>query len=618
MRGVAGTFCILFLMGAFSLLLMEGAAEYQDTRSLHVVLDEEIPVKKAALPQTSLITDQDGAVVSEIFSGENRINLTFDEIPATVLEALVAVEDQAFFDHQGFDIQGMTRALLVNLESRSVEQGGSTVTQQLARNVYLTHEQTYERKLTELLYAYQLERHLSKEEILELYVNVLYFHNGVYGIEAASRFYFNKPAEKLSLAEAAFLVAIPNRPEYYNPLLHKENTEKRKEWVLKKMKDEELITYEQFDQAKEEAIVLNVSSRIDDHPDYVTYVHHEFKELVGISHGFKHSLRQAVSDEKREEIHKRWNEKTDELLAGGITIHTALDPAKQVHVVNKVNAILGPGELQGSAVMIDNLTGEIVALSGGKSYRKFDFNRAYQAYNQPGSAMKPLLSFVPYLEYTGLGPSSIVDAGPYEKNGYSPNNFGGAVYGKVPLEKALASSYNTAAVRMLDQTGIEQAFSYIEQFDFSRLSAKDRVLSSALGTMEVSLLELTGAYTPFANDGHYVQPRAIRNVTDQNGHVLYEWEQKSEQVWSEETNDKMRRMLQAVIQEGTGTAAQLPGNGYAGGKTGTTSSFHDLWFVGLNDRYTTGVWLGKDAPGPIIEASNGSYHTRLWKSIMDK
>ncbi|WP_026688833.1 transglycosylase domain-containing protein [Alteribacter aurantiacus] len=617
MRGVAGTFWVLFFMGAFSFFLIEGITEYQKANSFHHVLDERMPIKKTSLSETSFIKGADDAVISELYAGDYRVNLTYDQIPRHVIEALVAVEDQSFYDHQGFDVQGIVRALLVNLESQSVAQGGSTVTQQLARNIYLSHEQTYERKLVELLHAYQLERHLTKEEILELYVNVLYFHNGIYGIEAASLFYFGKHAHELSLAECTFLIAIPNRPELYNPLLHKENTHTRQDWVLKQMKNEGFISDSDYDEAKEEEVLLNVKNKIDLFPDYVTYVHHEFHELIGHHHGYDAKVKQAISDDKRQSIRERWEEKVNELLSSGIRIHTALDESKQHHLVKEINHTLKGANLQGSAVMIDHDSHQIVALAGGLDYQKFDFNRVYQAYNQPGSAIKPFLSFAPYMEYTGVGPSTVIDASPFEHNGYAPGNFGGATYGWVPLDKSFARSYNTAAVRMLHQIGVEKGFEYLEPFEFSRVTNDHRVLSAALGTMEVSLLELTGAYTTFGNDGHFTRPRAITHVTDRNSNTIYEWDDRTESVWTKETNDYMRQLLQKVVDDGTGRAARLPGNRYAGGKTGTTTSFHDLWFVGLDDSYTTGIWLGQDTPSPIPHASERNLHTSLWKKLME-
>nr|WP_157911785.1 penicillin-binding transpeptidase domain-containing protein [Alteribacter populi] len=297
------------------------------------------------------------------------------------------------------------------------------------------------------------------------------------------------------------------------------------------MKEADFITEEAYSTALEEEITLSITEKIDHHPNYVTYVHDELKDLIGKQDGFKDKLQQAVSDETQESIQEQWNEQVDDVLAGGVTIHTALDSAKQRHVTEQVDAFLGDGELQAGVTMIDHREHEIIALSGCKQYQKFNFNRAYQAYNQPGSAIKPLLSFVPYLEFTGVSELSTIDASPFERSGFSPANFGGGVYGRVPIETAFKHSYNTAAVRMLDQIGIEKAFRYLEPFSFSRVSSQDYILPSALGTMDMSVLELTDAYTTFANDGQFKRARVIRSVKDRNGSVLYEWDDGSAEVW---------------------------------------------------------------------------------------
>ncbi|SDZ19384.1 penicillin-binding protein 1A [Evansella caseinilytica] len=619
MRSFIGNLCILAFIFTFILLFLEAGEELQQTRTLQEVLDEAIEPKNISLAENSMILDANGKRIYDIYSDENRIYLEYDDIPKKVIDALVAAEDQSFFTHKGFDMSGIARAFLINMNSGSIQQGGSTITQQLIRNLYLTHEKTYERKVAELIYAYQFEQKLSKEKIIELYVNAIYFHNGVYGIEAASQYYFSKPAAELSIAEAAFLCAVPNNPQLYDPLKKLEQTNKRKEWILSKMLETNKITEAQYEDANAEAIILSIYEKADDYPDYITYVFHELEQLVGAKEGYTKQLKNASTAEEKAELKAKLEERVQALLKQGIIIETALDPAVQQQSVQSVNYYLNNTQLQGASVIIDHAANEIVALTGGKAYQKFDFNRAYQAYRQPGSSIKPLLVFAPYIEETYSAERTIIDASPFSKNGYAPKNYGGAVYGKVRMEEAFKHSYNTAAVRLLDKVGTDTAFSYFDAFDFQKIVADDHVLPAALGglTNGVSVLEMTQAYSVFANNGNYYSPKAIRQVLTKDGTVLYSWNKKEKQLWSAETNAEMRKMLHRVVTEGTGRQAYFSTSGYIGGKTGTTNAYNDLWFVGLTDHYTAGVWIGIDEP-QAISTSYQQLHLHIWRNMMNQ
>lgn len=619
MRGLFGSFFVLLFISCFTVLFLFTAQEVEHAQSFHSFLDEEIDIHNIDLKENSVIYDRHGDVISDIYNGENRIHLTFDEIPQVVIDALLAAEDQSFYEHQGFDVQGMARALLVNLSNQSIEQGGSTVTQQLVRNIFLSHDQTYERKLTELIYAYQLERHFTKEEIIELYVNAIYFQNGAYGIEAAAKLYFNKRASELTLSETAFLCAIPNRPHLFDPFVNIEKTHERKEWILAKMLEMDVIDLGEYEDALEAKIMIERYERIDKYPDYVTYVYDEFTNLVAEHERYYEKLKNASSAEAKQEIEERLNNRVNEIFNQGITIHTSLDPVVQQTAVNNINQFLGEGLLQGAATIIDHQQNEIVAITGGKNYRKFNFHRGFQAYRQPGSAIKPLLVFAPFIEKTNTNEKAVVDASPFNRGGYSPKNYGGAVYGNVLMEEAFKHSYNTAAVRMFDMTGISTSFSYIDMFDFSKITAEDHTLPAALGgfTHGVSVLEMTQAYSVFSTDGTYHSPKAIREVTDKNGNVIYSWNQQEKNIWSTQTVAQIRKMMTRVVTEGTGRRANFTTSGYLGGKTGTTNDYNDLWFVGSSSKYTTGLWLGTDENNSIRYASDSNYHTQLWRRIME-
>ncbi|RKL65584.1 penicillin-binding protein [Salipaludibacillus neizhouensis] len=619
MRIMIGNFFILLFVSVFSLFFMWTARELSSVKSLDNFLDETIQLEDIILTYNSKILDHDGNIISDIYSEENRIAVSYSNIPSKFIEAFVAAEDQKFYVHKGFDTGGIARAFLVNLQNKSIEQGGSTLTQQLARNLYLTHSQTYERKLTELLYAYHLEKKFSKNDIMEMYLNTVYFSNGVYGIEAASNYYFSKKTDELSIAEIAFLSSIPNSPAHYNPLTNSENTHQRKEWILEKMHENQFITDKELEESLEDMITLEIYEKKDSFPDYVTYVHYELKQIVSAEEGFVQKIHSASSQEERTSFEEKLAKRVDELISSGITIETALNPSIQTHALSTINRLLENSPIQAATSIIDHEQAEIVAITGGVSYDKFNFHRGFQAYRQPGSVIKPLLVYAPLLEETSLNMASVIDAGPINRNGYSPNNFGGAIYGKATIETALKNSYNTAAVRMLDTVGIETAFSYVDQFNFAKVSSSDYKLPSALGGFEhgMTVNELTQAYSTFSTDGVYHSPKAIRNIMDADGEVLYSMEKENLEIWSEDTIADLRKMLAKVVSEGTGKAARLNRAGYTGGKTGTTNEFHDLWFIGMNDRYTTGLWMGKDEPSSLINESSQNLHTKLWRDIMN-
>ncbi|WP_257008316.1 transglycosylase domain-containing protein [Bacillus sp. FJAT-45350] len=607
---------ILFLCG-FSFVLLQVTAEMSHVKSINQVLDDHVKIEDVHLSTNSYILDRNNELISEIYRDYNRIYLPIEEIPPLVIHAFLATEDRRFFEHKGYDASAIFRAFFTNLRSNSIEQGASTVTQQLVRNYYLGHEQTYDRKLSELLYAYQLEKVYDKEEIIELYINTIFFQNGIYGFEAASRFYFNKPSNELTLGEIAFLSAIPNNPTHYNPLKHSDRTIERQKWILNKMLEVEVISNEEFNLALEETIELSVTRKVDMYPDYVTYIHHEFTQLVAEIDGFNEKLRSAATDESRNDIQQKLTIRVNELLESGVTIHTALEPSMQQKAISTVERYLPQGDIQGAVTVIDHHAHEIVAITGGKDYKKFDFHRGFQSFRQPGSSIKPLLSYGPYLAEYDVRLQSPINANNFCKNGYCPRNFGGGQYGDVTLETAFKHSYNTPAVRILDRIGIENGFSYLEKFSFSQVESGDYRLPAALGgfTYGMSSLEMSNAYTTFANNGQFQPSYGIRKVTDSMGDTIYEWNPTSKEVWDIATNDRMRTLLSKVLTEGTGRNAAISG-GYAGGKTGTTSSYQDLWFIGLNDNYTTGVWVGKDKPASLQNIYSQTPHLSIWREIM--
>ncbi|ARK29102.1 transglycosylase domain-containing protein [Halalkalibacter krulwichiae] len=622
MKSSTGWTIIGLIFVVYIFLIIEVSAEVKNIRTLSDVIDDHVNVRDITLSSNSLMLDRNGDVISEIFRDENRVYLPYDELPALVIDAFIATEDQRFFEHKGYDAIAIVRAIASNAKHENIEEGASTMTQQLARNLFLTHEQSYNRKMSEILYAHEIEKNYSKQEIIELYLNSVYFSNGVYGIEAASRYYFNKPSERLTLAEAAFLSAVPNNPSHYDPIKHSDRTSLRQAWILQKMLELTFISEEQYEAALMENVTLTVRQKIDLHSDYVTYIHQEFIDLIGESEGFNHKFNSTNSDDEKRLIEQSLNERVQDLLQQGIHIETTLDPFVQNLAIKAIHRHVPEHDIQSSAVVIDHQTNELIALTGGKEYQKFDFHRGFQMYRQPASAIKPLLVYAPYLEEYQVPIQSTINADNLciEENGkpYCPQNYGGGQYGVVPLSTALKHSYNTPAVRIMDRVGIDTAFSYLEPFAFAKVDSDEHRLASGLGgfTYGVTPLELTRAYTTFAHEGSYHKAYGIKQVTDKEGNLLYSWDQKEIEVWSKQTNDKMRKLLAEVMTTGTARRAQV-NTPYSGGKTGTSSDYFDLWFVGLTDQYTTGVWVGKDKWSSIAHISDRAPHLEIWRELMN-
>lgn len=608
---------LLCIIPLFAFTVIASGKEVKQMKSLDQVLDKNINLKDISLVQNSYMYDRDGSLVSEIVSDhENRVLVPFNNIPEEVKQIFLTSEDRHFYEHKGFDFMGMVRATASNVKDKKIDQGASTITQQLSRNLYLSHERSFSRKLTELAYSYQLEKKYTKNEILEAYLNTIYFNNGVYGVGSAAQFYFSKPLKSLTVGEMAFICAIPNNPTLYDPLKHFDYTKSRQERLLKGLKDAGVITDKELKKAVKQKIKLDVEKREDKYPDYVSYVNDEFTQLVSESEGFDKRLQKA-SGKQKEKIENELSARVSTLMKDGVKIYTALDPYMQNQVVAQMNSKLPYADVQGGAAVINHQTHQIIALSGGKNYQKYDFNRAYQAYRQPGSSIKPLLDYGPYIEQTGATASSTIDASKFCSKDYCPQNYNNRTYGTVTLDTAFKNSYNTPAIRMLDRVGIQKAFSYIEPYHFAKLVDSDYLLPAALGgfTNGMTPLEMTKAYTTFGNSGSYTPSHAITKVTDLKGKTLYKWNDKATQIFSVRTNMQLKKLMSSVVKSGTGKKAYFNAP-YIGGKTGTSNDYHDMWFVGLTDTYTMGVWVGKDTPTSVEYLRSISPQLSIWKGTL--
>ncbi len=615
MRTFAGYIAISCIVAVFFTTLFFSAGEVKKAGEFQDALESKVNKEHMNVNRTSLMKDEDGRVFSEI-NRPFRLYTEDEDIPDFAKDIIITSEDQNFYEHVGFDAGAILRAVVKNLVFTHIQQGGSTITQQLARNMYLGQEKTYNRKLTELFYAGQIEKNLTKDEIMEMYLNVIYFSNGVYGIGTASQYYFSKPVTELNQGEISFLASIPNNPGKYDPIKHFDETKKRQERLLELLVTSEKLTEKEAVKIKKTPIHLKVKKAVEEYPDYAFYVEHELKELIGEKEGFADELADAGSEEERDGILKEWDERFHAVISSGVIINTALDPAMQKKSTKALNDTLESTELEGASASIDNKTRKIVAITGGKNYKEYNFHHAFQAFRQPGSAIKPLLVYGPYMEKLHPSLQETIDGNQYCIKGYCPVNYGNASPGMVTISQAFAQSYNGPALRMMEKVGVDQAFEFIRPFHFQKVSKEDKTFAASVGgfTYGMSPLEMTDAYTSFI-DGEYTPARAITDVTDSEGNLLYQWKDNATEVWSKSTTAQMRSLLHQGAVSGTGKPAYVS-RPYVGIKTGTTNQYHDFWVMGLTDRYTTGVWVGHDTPENMSSIESWRPGHRIWKQIM--
>ncbi|MFJ8462175.1 transglycosylase domain-containing protein [Lysinibacillus xylanilyticus] len=616
MKKACGFFIILLSLPALWWISTNIRTEINSAKAHEEQIVDAIHLPEVQSQLPVILIDQNGETFSEEYV-EWRQPLTLQEIPQIAQEIFIASEDANFYEHIGFDLSAIIRAMVANSNTDSTSQGGSTITQQLVRMRYLSDEKTYERKLTELFYSYELEKEFDKDAILTMYLNESYFSNQVYGIGGAATYYFQKPLQELSVAEIAFIAAIPNNPSLYNPLKNFDKTKARQERLLDTLAASGAITTEDAITYKAETITLNVKNKVQNYPMYSTYVLQELRWLVAEKEGYADRLANTQNEEEKKKIKAQLDKRLNTLFQNGLTIHTALDPNKQAHDEKEMTAILGSGKLQAAGAVIDNKSREVVSLYAGKNYEKFDFHRAFQGTRQPGSAFKPLAVYAPLFETTTYTPDSTVSGGSYCVGSFCPQNYGGFTYGDVSIRTAFRYSYNTSALRLFNTVGIETAFSYLDRFNFRSIVEKDHNYAASLGglTYGVTALELADAYTSFI-DGSYVLAHSIRKVTAADGTELYSWDTARDQIWSPKTVKYMRALLADVVANGTGQGVYSRSN-YVGAKTGTTNNYRDYWLAGLNDEYTAAVWLGYDKPQSMENLEAYKIHHQLFNVLIE-
>lgn len=578
--------------------------------------------------ETSMVYDDEGNIIKLMKKERFQVYLEIDNIPQMAKDAIISIEDKKFYEHNGIDLKAITRAFLALVKKDEITQGGSTITQQLSRNIFLTHTVSWERKVEEIFISLRLEKIYSKDDILEFYLNNVYFSNGYYGIEAASVGYFNKSSSQLNLSEIAFLCAIPNSPTMYDPRKNIENTIKRRDRILDEMLKDGKITESQCMEAKTYPIVLDnleVQSAGTYVDSYVNYcATRALMEKAGFI--FKNKFNSTEEEQEYKELYdQEYTKWSEALVSDGYRIYTSINQKVQEKLQTAIDDEMygfvtqqedGVYNVQAAATCIDNDTGKVKAIVGGRSQDNVEssFNRAYQSKRQPGSSIKPLLVYAPALEKGYHAGSTLKDV----KTADGPENSGNAYSGSISLRSAVEKSRNAAAWSLYQTITPGYAMEYLLNMEFTGITEDDYNLSTSLGgfTKGFSSVEMASGYATLENDGIYRTPTCIDKILDSNGNVIVEKVGVEKSIYSEETAKEMTDILKGVLTRGTGARRRLK-NITAAAKTGTTNDNKDGWFVGYTAYYTTAVWVGFDIPQELEDLSGSTYPGAIWNTFME-
>lgn len=550
-------------------------------------------------PASSHIYDSAGNEIAIIHATENRVPVKIEQIPVNLQNAFVAIEDNRFYEHKGVDFRGLARAAYTNIVAQEIAEGGSTITQQLAKNAYLTQDRTYKRKIQEIFLALQLEKQYTKQEILELYLNQIYFGQGAYGVQAAAKTYFGKNVEDLNLSECAMLAGIPKSPNYYSPFNNLNAAILRRDTVLDQMAIHGYINRNEASAARMTELVLAPPNVAEKHKDAAYFIEYVTQLLVD-----------------------RYG--ADAVYKDGLKVYTTIDldmqkMAEEALLIylpeyyTDANGIVQP---QGAVVAIEPKTGYIRAMVGGRGTDQF--NRATMAERQPGSAFKPFV-FVAGLE-SGYTPDTVIEDSPITIGDWSPQNYSRRFSGNVTLRTVAIHSMNVPTVKIAQALGMDKAIYYAQEMGISTFvldgDPNDANLATSLGglTRGVTPLEIASAYGTFANNGVYIPHIAITKVLDRNGNIIHEVIPEGRQVITPESAADLTSMLEDVIKKGTGKGAAI--GRPAAGKTGTTSDYRDAWFVGYTPDLVASVWIGCDDNSELGGITGGDLPATIWSHFM--
>jgi penicillin-binding protein 1A len=537
------------------------------------------------------IYSTDQVLLAELFI-EKREPVPLETIPRFLKAALVATEDRKFYKHSGVDLKGITRAIIKDIKAGEFVEGASTITQQLSKTLFLTPRKTLVRKIKEAILAFQLERRYTKDEILELYLNQVYFGSGAYGVESAAKIFFGKSAKDLNLAECALVAGMPKSPSRYSPLVNPDLAIKRRNTVLRQMRDTNIISEKAYQQAIKEALYAN-GHRFNPSkaPFFVEYIKTFLEDKLGSTRLYKGGLSVFTTlDYNLQSVAEK--AVTDGLLA-------LTDRMKRAHMAEPAP--------EAALISIDLASGGILAMVGGKDFMASPFNRASMAMRQPGSAFKPFV--YAYAIEQGFAQNKIILDAPVVYRGaqggddWKPQNFSLEYKGEMTLRHALTISQNIPAVRLLQTLGPYSVAQFAHQLGIKSHLASN--LSLALGSSEVTLMDLTSAYSVFPNKGEKVRPFGVLEIVDRQGRVVWRAKSQKRLVMSRAGAAIMTNMLEGVIKEGTGRRAQILGRAVAG-KTGTSNDYKDALFIGFSPHVIAGVWVGRDAGGSLGAKETGA------------
>ncbi len=601
---------------------------------------------------TTRIFDYKGNMVTELFT-ERRVWVTLDQIPVHLQNAFISVEDDKFYKHWGLSPAGMMRAAVKNFLAGRVVQGGSTITQQLAKLIFLTQERTMGRKIREQLLALEIEHMFSKPEILQMYLNQVYFGQGAYGVAAAARVFFGKTAQELTLEECALLAGLPRLPNYYSPIAHMDRAVTRRAVVLNRMRDLKYISDKEAQEAKARPInVMKSPAGPVVAPYYIEYLRQYLDEKYGSEQLYRGGLSiyttlnvemqgaaERVMDEALDSFDKEYGPQAETIRAKNKQDQMRKSGTVPKNYVVKVSTTVT--KVQGALVALDSKTGAVRAMVGGRSFQESQFNRAVQARRQPGSAFKPFV-WLAALD-NGFTAATIMDDFPvaFQNNGndwklietatdtyaiakatatlkedlvWIPKNFDGKYFGPVTLRRALAFSRNIVAVRLIDKVTPKKVVEVAQKLGIR--SALDPFLALGLGTSVTTILEMTAAYGGIAAEGIRTEPYTIDKVVDFEGKILEEHKPEQSEAVSPDTNFLVTNLLKAVVSEGTGRAARIVGRPLAG-KTGTSQDQRDMWFIGFTPDLVCGAWMGYDDFSPMgRRMASGGILVPWWAKFM--
>ena len=580
----------------------------------------------------SVVYDKDKNLIPIYTDRTKDGYVKYEDIPAYAVDAMIATEDRDFYEHKGVDLAANIKAVYELIRHKGeVTRGGSTITQQLARNIFLNNDVTWERKTEEIFISMELEEKYEKYQIMEFYLNNIYFANGYYGIEAASQGYFSKDIWDLNLSEIAFLCAIPNGPTKYDPLINMNDTLERRDRVLKQMQEFGKISSKEYDEAIKYKIVLNIKeNEKGDISQYViSYVNYcTIRELMA-SEGFEFR-NDFESESDRIQYESKYQEMYDkcqrDLYTKGYSIYTSIDFKKQALLQKAVDDNLkefgqkqenGVYSLQASATCVDNNNGKVVAIVGGRSQEGIGYglNRAYQSFRQPGSVIKPILVYATAFENGYTPESYVVD----EKFDGGPKNATNKYMGKITLRTALEQSVNTVAWKLYRDLTPEKCLEKLVNMRFSKIGYDDTYLAASLGgvTYGASSVEMAAAYSALENDGIYRNATCVVQIVDRFGQPFTGDTTKTKVVYEKEAANTTCEVLKGVFTNGTAKGQGLKDVECAG-KTGTTNEKKDGWFVGFTSEYTTAVWVGHDMPQVMDELKGNTYPLYIWREFMSK